>query len=144
VPATRAKRRIVEAKTNARRHFAAGGNRDQQVAARQIIALGDGKRRRHDFRSDVRHGRPVHVAHRDRGDQIAVEQRGAHERQRRAADHARFRSLRQRRCQTPDLIGLFALVTRERAGERIQDQVLAMLAGPLGQIVVAQPGGEVG
>ena len=57
-----------------RRHLASGRNRDQQIAARETVALRDGQRRRHDFRRHMRHGLAMHVAHRDRGDQIAVEE----------------------------------------------------------------------
>jgi hypothetical protein len=52
--------------------------------------------------------------------------------------------LRDRRCHGLDLSGLFTLVAGDRTGEPIQDQVLAMLAIPLGQIVIAEPGSELG
>jgi hypothetical protein len=50
-------------------------------------------------------------------------------------------------CQRPsegrDLVGLLALVAGERAGERVQEQVLAMIPDAVGQIVVPQCGGEL-
>jgi hypothetical protein len=42
------------------------------------------------------------------------------------------------------LISLFTLVARERTGERVQNEVLAVLAAALGQIVVVQPRREIG
>ena len=84
------------------------------------------------------------VAHRHGGNQIAVEQRRAGERQPAAADDAGFVRLRERRRERRDLMGLLALVARERAGQRIEQQRLAMLAHLSGQIVMAQPGRELG
>ncbi len=84
----------------------------------------------------------MHVAHRNRRDQITVEQRGADKRQMLSADDARFLSFRQRRRQGSDLTGLFPLMSGECAGKRVQDQILAMLAAPLGQIVKAEPRGK--
>ena len=99
-----------------------GGDGDQKIAAGQVVALGDRQRGRHDFRGDMGHGRAVHVAHRDRGDQIAVQQRRAGKRQMVAADHARFATLRQRRGERRDLAGLLALMAGDRAGQRIENE----------------------
>ena len=41
-------------------------------------------------------------------------------------------------------VGLLALVAGERAGERVEQDVLAMLADVLRQVLVAQAGGEFG
>jgi hypothetical protein len=140
--AARPKRRIIEAEANARRHFATGGYGEQEIAPHQIIALGDSKRGRNDFRSDMGHGGAMHVAHRNRRDQITIEQRRADERQMLSADDARFISFRKRRRQSSHLSGLFPLMSGKRAGKRVQDQILAMLAAPLGQIPNAEPRGE--
>ena len=59
-----------------------------------------------------------------------------------AADHARFAALRQRRGQRRDLTGLLALMTGDRAGQRVEQKVLAMLADALREIVVSKRGGE--
>ena len=59
-----------------------------------------------------------------------------------SADDARFISFRERRRQGPHLSGLFPVMSGKRAGKRVQDQILAMLAAPLGQIPNAEPRGE--
>ena len=86
----------------------------------------------------------MHVTHRDGGNKIAVEQRSAGERQPAAANDARFIRLRERRSKRLDLMRLLALVARKRAGQRIKQQQLAMLAHLAGQIVMAQPDRELG
>ena len=57
VPAARAEFRIIETEADPRRHLAAGRDGDQQSAAGESVALGDGERRRHDFGRDVRQRR---------------------------------------------------------------------------------------
>ena len=85
----------------------------------------------------------MHVAHGGGGDQIAVEQRRAGERQAAAADDAGLAGLRERVRQRRELMGFLALVAGQRAGERIEQQILAMLPHALRQVVVAQRGREL-
>ena len=127
VPAAGARRGEIPAEPDARRRLAAGGERDQQVAPGKPVALGDRQRGRHDFRRDVRNGGAVHVAHRDGGDEVAVQHGRAGERQPVAADDARFLRLRQRRGQRGDLVRLLAPVAGDRARERVEQQVLGVL-----------------
>jgi hypothetical protein len=88
--------------------------------------------------------RPVHVAHRDRSDEVAVENGGAGERQRLAADDARLVRLPQRRGERGKLLRLLAAVAGDRAGERIEQEVLAMIASALRNILVLQRCRETG
>ncbi len=142
MPAARAKHRIIEPDADPRRHFASRGDSDQKIAAGKSVALGDCQRRRHDFRRDVSHGGAVHIAHRHRGNEVTIEQRRAGKRQLPAADHARLAALRQSRSERRDLPGLLALMAGYRASERIQEQILAMLADAFRQIAIAQRCGE--
>src|SRR5256886_8994600 len=59
------------------------------ISPRQAIALGDCQGRRHHFRRHMRQRRAVHVAHRNRGDEIAVEKGRAGKRQRLARSEER-------------------------------------------------------
>jgi hypothetical protein len=85
----------------------------------------------------------MHVAHGDGGDEIAVEQRRAGEREAVAADHAGFARLRQARCQCRDLVRLLALVAGKRAGEGIEQQSLAVLLDPVWKLLVSQRRGKL-
>ena len=142
MPAAGAKHRIIEPDADPRRHFRTDSDGDQKITTGQAVAFRDHQRRRHDLRRDVGHGRAMHVAHRRRGDEIGVEQRRAGQRQMPAADHARFAALRQRGGKGRDLTGFFAPIAGNRAGERIQQKILAMLADPRRQIVVGQRCGK--
>jgi hypothetical protein len=137
VPTAGAEFWIIGADTDPRRHLASRGDRGEQRAPAQSVALGNGQRRRHDLRRDVRHGLAMHVAHGDRGDEIGVERSRAGKRQMLAADHARFRALRQARCQRRDLSGLLAEPAGDRAGQRIEQQRLAVLASARRNVLVA-------
>ena len=143
VPAPRAEFWIIGADTDPRRHLASRGDRGEQRAAAQSVAFGNGERRRHDLGRHVRHGLAMHVAHGDRGDEIGVEQGRAGKRQMLAADHARFRALRQTRRQRRDLSGLLAEPAGDRAGQRVEQQRLAVLASARRNVLVAQRGGEL-
>jgi hypothetical protein len=77
----------------------------------------------------------MHVAHGDGGDQVAVEERRAGEREPVAADHARFLRLCERRGERRNLVRLLALMAGERAGERVKEHQLAVLAHLLRQSV---------
>ena len=138
VPAAGAEFRIIGADADPRRHFASGRERGEQRPAVEPIALGDGERRRHHFGRHMRHGLAVHVAHGDRGDEIGVEQGRAGERHVLTADHARFAGLGERGSQRRDLPGLLAKAAGDRAGERIEQQVLAVVAHPRRNVLVAQ------
>ena len=76
--------------------------------------------------------------------EIAVEQRRARERQLVAADHAALVRFRQRRSQRRDLIGFLALMAGDRAGERVEQHVLAVLPDLHRQILVFQRGCKSG
>jgi hypothetical protein len=65
----------------------------------------------------------VHVAHRDRGDEIAVEQRRARERERLAADHRRLVRGSQRRGERADLLRFIALPAGDGAREGVEQDV---------------------
>ena len=54
-----------------------------------------------------------------------------------AADHARFGALRQARRQRRNLPGLLAEPAGDRAGQRIEQQRLAVLADARRNVVVA-------
>ena len=95
VPALGAERGIIEPEPDPRRHLASGGDGDQQVAARQAVAFGDRQSGRDHFRRHMGQRRPVHVAHGHRGDEIAVENGRAGERQPVAANDAALVGLRQ-------------------------------------------------
>ena len=140
VEAAGSERRIVEPDPYAGRHLASGGGRHQEIAAGQIVTFGDRQSRRHHFRGDMGHGGAMRVAHGDGGDEIAVEQRRAGEREVVAADHAGLARLRQARCQRRDLVCLLALVAGKRAGEGIEQQVLAVLLDPVRKLLVGQCG----
>src|SRR5580704_10267049 len=60
-----------------------------------------------------------------------------------AADHARFRALRQPRRQRRDLSGLFAEPAGDGTGQRIEQQRLAVLAYARRNVIVVQRGGEL-
>ena len=137
VPAASAEFRIIGADADPRRHLASRRDRGEQRAAAQPVALGNGERRRHDLGRDMRHRLAMHVAHGDRGDQIGVEQGRAGKRQMVAADHARFRALRQARRQRRDLPGLLAEPAGDGAGQRIEQQRLAVLADARRNVLVA-------
>ena len=77
VPAALAKLGEVEAEPDARRHLAAGRERDEEIASRAPVALRDRQRGRHDFGRDVRERRAMDVAHRHRGDEKPVQERRA-------------------------------------------------------------------
>jgi hypothetical protein len=128
MPAAGPERRIVGADANPGHHLHARDKRHQQIAARRIVAFGDGERGWHHLGRDVGHGRGVGVAHGDGGDEKAVEQGCAGERQPITADHAGLVRLRERRGQRRDLPGFLAALACNRAGERIEQQVLALLA----------------
>ena len=138
VPAVAAEGRVIEADPNPRRDFASGGGRDNEVAPRQAIALGDCQGGRHHFRRHMRQRRAVHVAHRNRGDEIAVEKGRAGKRQRLAADDAALVRLRQARCERGDLLRLLAAVAGDRAGQSVEQEILAVIADALGNIVILQ------
>src|SRR5271168_2133086 len=59
------------------------------------------------------------------------------------ADHARFTALRQRRSQGRDLTGLFALMSGDRTGQRVEQKILAMIARRRRKIVIAKRGGKL-
>ena len=143
MPALGAEHRIVGADADPRHHLHAGDQRDQEIAAGRAVALGDGERRRHHLGRDMRQRRAVGVAHGDGGDQEAVEHGRAGERQPVAADHARLVRLRERAGERRDLLGLVAVAAGHRAGQRVEQQILAALAHVLGQVFVLQRGREI-
>ncbi len=51
--------------------------------------------------------------------------------------------LRQRAGERRDLSGLFALAAGDCAGQRVEQQVLGLLANPLGNVVVFQRGRKI-
>ena len=104
MPAARTERRVVAAQCHAHRGLQAGGDREQQRLAAGAVAFGDGQCGRNDFGGGVIQRRPVHVAHRDGGDEIAVQHRRAGERQASAADHGRFFGRAQLRRERLDLV----------------------------------------
>ena len=55
-----------------------------------------------------------------------------------AADHARFRALGKRMGESRDLAGFLALIAGDRTGQRIEQEILGVLAGPCRKIVVSQ------
>ena len=128
VPAALARFGIIEAEPDACRYLTAGCDRDQQIAARQSVALRDGECGRYHFRRDVGERGAVNVAHGDGGDQVAVQQGCAGERQAVAADDTALVRLRKARCKRRQLVGFLALVTRHRARERVEQHVLAVFA----------------
>src|SRR5262249_12156584 len=69
VPTLGAERGIIEADPDPRRHLASGGDGDEEVAARQPVALGNRQGGRHHFRRHMGQRRAVHVAHGDRGNE---------------------------------------------------------------------------
>ncbi len=142
MPAAGAEFRIIETQPNPRRHLATGGKCGEEIAAGVAVAFRDGKRRRHHFGRDVGQGGPIHVAHGHCGDEVGVEQRRTGERQRLATQHARLAALGQCGREGLHLAGLFAEPAGDRAGQRVEQQVLAMLAGAVGKIVIAQRCGE--
>jgi hypothetical protein len=85
----------------------------------------------------------MNVAHRDGGDEIAVQHRGAGERQAVAADHAAFGGLRETGRERRELMRLFALVAGHRARERIEQNVLAVFARALRDVFVLERGREL-
>ena len=101
---------------------------DEELAPGQTVAFGDRQRRRHHLRRDVRVRRTMDVAHRHRGDQVAVEQRRASERKPAAADDAALVGFRERLGQRLDLAGLIALVAGEAAGDGVDQDVLDVRA----------------
>src|SRR5215831_18921740 len=62
----------------------------------------------------------VRVAHGDGGHQVAVEQGCARKREPVAADHAALARLRESGGERRDLLGLFALMARDRAGDGVE------------------------
>jgi hypothetical protein len=144
VPAAPAKLGEVEAEPDARGHLTAGGKRDEEVAPRQPVALGDTERRRHDLGRDVRERGPVHVAHGHCGDEVRIEQGRAGEREPVAADDAALVRLRERGGERLDLSRLFTLVTGYGARKRVEQQVLAVLAGLRGDPFVVESGRKAG
>ena len=82
--------------------------------------------------------RPVHVAHGNRGDEIAIEDRRAGERQPVAANDAALVRLRQCRRQGGELLRLLAAVPGHRTCQRIQQDVLAVISDTSRKIVVLQ------
>jgi len=83
------------------------------------------------------------VAHGHRGDQIAVEQARPGKREPIAADYARLARLRQRRRERGNLAGLLAAMPCHRAGQCVEQEILALLAGALGNVLVPEGGGEL-
>jgi hypothetical protein len=79
VPAAGTERGVIEADADPCRHLTSGGNGDKKIAAGTPVALGNRQRRRDHLGGDMGHGGAMGVAHRHRGDEIAVEQRGAGE-----------------------------------------------------------------
>ena len=143
VPAALPEFRIVEPVADPRRDLAAGGDGDEQVAAGIAVLVGDRQRRRDHLRRDVGHGRAVHVAHGRGRDQIAVQQRRAGEREPAAADDTGLAGLRERGRQRGHLMGFLALVAGEGAGQRVEQEVLAMLPHALRHVVIAKRGREL-
>jgi hypothetical protein len=82
----------------------------------------------------------MRVAHGDGGDEIAVEQSRAGEREAVAADHAAFVGLSKTRRQRRDLLRLLALVAGERASEGVEQQIFAVLFNLVRKLVVGQCG----
>src|SRR6185295_18798058 len=134
--------RIVRAEADPYRRLEAGGDGGDKVDAARAVALGDGERRRHDLRRGVAKGGPVHVAHRDRGDEVAVQQRRPGERQRLTADYGCFRGISQCGSERANLLRLVALAAGDGAGEGVEEDVLDALADTLGQRFVFQASNE--
>jgi hypothetical protein len=86
----------------------------------------------------MRQRRAVHVAHRHRGDEIAVEQGRAGKRERLAADDAALVRLRQAGCECGDLLRLLAAMAGDRAGQSVEQEILAVIADALRNIVILQ------
>ena len=143
MPALGAEHRIVGADADPRHHLHAGDQRDHELAAGRAVALGDRQRRRHHLGRHVRQRRAVGVAHGDGGDQEAVEHGRAGERKPVAADHARLARLRQRARERRDLLGLVAVAAGHRAGQRVEQKILAALFHVLGEVFVFQRGRKI-
>jgi hypothetical protein len=138
VPTLGPHRRVVDPDAHSRRHLASGGDGDQQVAARGAIAFGDRQGGRDHLRRHMGQRRPMDVAHGDGGDEIAVQNGRAGERQPVAADDAALAGLRQPRGERRELLGLLAAVPGDRASQGVQQDILAVIADLSRKIVVLQ------
>jgi hypothetical protein len=85
----------------------------------------------------------MRIAHGDGGDEIAVEESRAGEREAVAADHTAFARLREGRCQRRNLLCFLALVAGKRARESVEQQVLAVVLDPVRKLVVGQRRGKL-
>jgi len=92
----------------------------------------------------MRQRRAMDIAHRNGGDQIAVEQSRAGQRQVVAADYRALRRRRDAAGKTEHLPGFFAVMPGKRAGQRIQQHVLAVLTHRRRNVVVFQRSRKAG
>ena len=142
VPALAAEDRVVEADPHPRRGLQACGQRGEQRPPGGAVGLRDGEGRRHDLRRDVGERRAVDVAHRHRGNQVAVHERRAGERRPPAADDRGVAGLPEGARRGGDLGGLLPLAPGQRAGQRVEEQRLARFPDRGGDRAALQPRGE--
>src|SRR6516225_4123005 len=98
MPTAGAKCGIVASQPYARRDFEPGGERHKQIASGKRVPLGDGERRRNDFRRDVSERGTVRVAHGHGGDEVTVEHDRPAKGEALAPDHRAFMALCQLRA----------------------------------------------
>ena len=84
------------------------------------------------------------VTHGDRGDEIAIQNCRAGERQPVAANDAALGGLRQPRSQGSELFRLLAAVSGDRACQGVQQHILAVISHLSRKIVVLQRRGKAG
>ena len=142
VPALGPHCRVIGPDSNPRRHLASRGQRNKQVATRQAIALGDRQRGRDHLRRHMRERRSMDVTHGDRGNEIAIQNCRAGERQPVAANDTALSGLGQPRRQGSELFRLLAAVPGDRACQGVQQHIFAVVSHLPRKIVVLQGRGK--